>query len=204
MSKISLIWAIYNGIANEMESAERTKMRQDFSCEQESLISIRAAEPNDASGIHEVLKYAFLNLKVENYSRRAIEAAITKPCMIRERIISNQPILVATETARIIGTITGVIQHMSMKIESFAVHPDFQGRDIGKQLLQALEDIAIESGCYKVYLFTAWSMKNAAQLYYQLDYEKEGYLRNHFYGEDLVIFGKYLDDGGEFKWITSK
>jgi ribosomal protein S18 acetylase RimI-like enzyme len=188
----------------DKKDTERIKVRQDFFDETQSLVNVREANPNDAPGIYEVLKAAFLDLNVINYSKRAIAAAITKPWKIKERIISDQPVLVASFSERIVGSVSGDIQHMSMKVESFAVHPDFQGQGIGRQLLRALEGLAIGNGCYKVYLFTAWSMKAAARLYSMLGYEKEGYLRNQFYGEDLVVFGKCIDNEGEFKWNISE
>ena len=179
-------------------------MRLDFYYEEEPLVSIREAVPNDALGIYEVLKTAFLNLNVDNYSEKALTAAIIKPWMIKERIISNQLVLVASIDDFIVGTISGKIQHMSMKVESFAVHPEFQKQGVGRQLLRAVEDIANENGCYKIYLFTTWLMKDASKLYYALKYEKEGYLRNQYYGEDLVIFGKCLEKAGELSWNISE
>jgi N-acetylglutamate synthase-like GNAT family acetyltransferase len=182
------------------------EMMQTFShqeVESESVF-IRKARPEDAQLIHEVLKQAFLNIDEPNYSARAINAAIVETWRIRERIISHQPVLVAEYHEQIIGTISGHKAHMSMKVESFAVHPQFQRRGIGMQLLEKLEALAQSYHCHKIYLFTAWSMMDAARLYITLGYEKEGYLRKQFYGEDLVIFGKCLVNAGELQWSTSE
>lgn len=167
-------------------------------------VFIRKARPEDAKLIHEVLKHAFLNIDKPSYSTQALNAAIVETWRIRERIISHQPVFVAEYHDQIIGTISGRKEHMSMKVESFAVHPQFQRRGIGMQLLEELEALARSYRCHKVYLFTAWSMMDAARLYITFGYEKEGYLRKQFYGEDLVIFGKCLDNEGELKWNTSE
>jgi len=55
-----------------------------------------------------------------------------------------------------------------------------------------LEKIAHQKHCQKLFLCTAWAMKEAIQLYENLGYVKEGYLRNHFYGEDFIVFSKLL------------
>ena len=167
-------------------------------------VFIRKAGPEDARLIHEVLKQAFLNIGEPDYSAQAIKAAISETWKIRERIISHQPVFVAECNDQIVGTISGYKEHMSMKVESFAVHPQFQRRGIGMQLLEELEALARTYRCHKIYLFTAWSMMDAARLYITLGYEKEGYLRKQFYGEDLVIFGKCLENEGELKRNTSE
>ena len=167
-------------------------------------VFIRKARPEDAQSIHEVLNQAFLNISIQSYSAQALNAAIVETWKIRERIISYEPVIVAEYDDQIVGTISGHKEHMSMKVISFAVHPQFQRRGIGMQLLEELETLARTYRCYKIFLFTAWSMMDAARLYITLGYEKEGYLRKQFYGEDLVIFGKCLENGGELKSNTSE
>ena len=155
-------------------------------------IKIREAKYMDADKIHQVLKSAFSPLAGRGYSRMAICGAIGHPWRIREHIISGLPVLVAELENRIVGTVTGLEEHESMQISSLAVHPEYQGNRIGRQLLQTIESIAVKNGCNKTFLFTAFSMLEAIRLYNSLGYEKEGHLRRHFYGEDLLVFSKYL------------
>lgn len=171
-------------------------MIQTFSHEESESIFIRKARPEDAPIIHEVLKNAFHGINIHGYSAQALNAAIIEPWKLRDRIVSSHIVLVAEVDDLIVGTISGIKQDMSMKVESFAVDPQYQRRGIGMQLLEELENIARIHRCHKIFLFTAWSMMDAAQLYITLGYEKEGYLRKQFYGEDLVLFGKCLDNGG--------
>ncbi|MFX1367264.1 MAG: GNAT family N-acetyltransferase [Promethearchaeota archaeon] len=154
---------------------------------------IREAIYTDADAIHHVLKSAFAPLAKRGYSKIAVFSAIGHPWRIRERIISEFPILVAEIEDEIIGTITGIAENESMKISSFAVHPAHQGNRIGQKLLLAIEEIAVKNGCNKTFLFTTWPMFEAIRLYNSLGYEKEGHLRRHFYGEDLLIFSKHLN-----------
>jgi ribosomal protein S18 acetylase RimI-like enzyme len=154
---------------------------------------IREAKYTDADTIHQLLKSAFSPLARRGYSRMAIYGAIGHPWRIRECIISKSSVLVAEIEDQIIGTITGRAEHESMKISSFAVHPTYQRNRVGRQLLLAIEAIAAKNGCNKTFLFTALSMFEAIRLYNSLGYEKEGHLRRHYYGEDLLIFSKHLN-----------
>jgi GNAT superfamily N-acetyltransferase len=46
-------------------------------------------------------------------------------------------------------------RNMSAHLEEVYVHPDYRGRSIGTQLVDAATDKAIELGCYKIML-TCW------------------------------------------------
>lgn len=166
-------------------------------------VTIRNARPEDAQSIHRVLKHAFEPLISRGYSRIAVKSAIVKPWMIRKRIISGLRILVAEDGNKIIGTITGVQERNAMQAVSFAVSPEYQRHGVGRELLTALEYLAIDDDCSKIYVLTAWAMMEAARLYLHLGYVQEGYLRRHYYGEDLIVFSKYLSQKDGTKWSSS-
>jgi N-acetylglutamate synthase-like GNAT family acetyltransferase len=166
-------------------------------------VIIRDARPEDALAVHLVLRNAFKPLISRGYSKTAAKCAIIEPWMIRKRIISGWAVLVAEHETEIIGTITGIEERRTMQAVSFAVHPLYQGHGIGKELLKALESLAVENDCHKIYALTAWPMIEAARLYLHLDYVQEGYLRHHYHGEDLIVFSKYFSQEDVIQWSSS-
>ncbi|MFQ5832453.1 MAG: GNAT family N-acetyltransferase [Candidatus Thorarchaeota archaeon] len=160
-------------------------------------VQVSEASPADSYDIREVLEQAFQGLEERGYPSAAIEAAIIDVASIRLRLLSGHIVLVARVNDSIVGTVTGIQEHMSMHLKSFAVRPAFQRNGIGTLLVNTLESMASKRGCRKVFLFTAWPMIEAARLYLKLGYRLEGYLPNHFYGEDFAIFGKSMVEADE-------
>ncbi|MFW9944250.1 MAG: GNAT family N-acetyltransferase, partial [Candidatus Sifarchaeia archaeon] len=160
-------------------------------------VKIREARLEDAKAIHETLNEALRPLAITGYPETAIEAAIVKPWMIRDRIMSGSTVLVAEIEGKVVGTVGGIRESRAMKVVSLAVRPSHQRKGIGCRLLLKLESIAMRLRCQKLFLFTAWPMIEAIRLYLSLGYRKEGYLRRHFYGEDMAIFSKYLFKDGD-------
>ncbi|MHA2601259.1 MAG: N-acetyltransferase family protein [Candidatus Thorarchaeota archaeon SMTZ1-83] len=158
---------------------------------------IRDARLEDSQAIHDTLREAMSPLAITGYSKAAIETAIVRPWVIRDRILSGFTTLVAEADGKIVGTVGGVREMRSMRVVSLAVRPSHQRRGIGCRLLLRIESIATRLRCHKLFLLTAWSMMEAIRLYMSLGYRKEGYLRRHFHGEDMVIFSKYLYEDGD-------
>jgi ribosomal protein S18 acetylase RimI-like enzyme len=169
----------------------------------ESLVAIRTAVSTDAASIRRVMQAAFSPLLSRGYPEQAIRRTISKTWRIRDRILSDSLVLVAEIDDEVVGTVTGIEEHESMRVSSLGVHPLHQCRGIGKELLETLESVAIENGNRKMFLVTAWAMTEAIQLYRHLGYRKEGYLRWHYFGEDLIIFSKYLLREDDDYWSYS-
>lgn len=155
---------------------------------------VRRAKLREAYKIHGVLKQAFKGLEGRGYSTRAIETATVDVEEIERRMRSGGHVLLAELSNEIIGTVTGFEEHKSMHVCSLAVHPDYQNRGVARKLMESLEIIARKKRCYKLFLQTAWAMKEAIRLYESLGYVKEGNLRKHFYGEDFIVFSKFIEE----------
>lgn len=153
---------------------------------------VRKARLRDADRIHDVLKQAFKGLEGRRYPTQAIETAIVDVEEIKRRMRSEGHVLLAELDNEIIGTVSGLEEHQSMHVCSLAVHPDYQNCGVARQLMECLETIARRRGCSKLFLCTAWAMKEAIWLYEKLGYVREGHLRKHFYGEDFMVFSKFI------------
>jgi len=159
----------------------------------ESVVAIRRATEDDLFAIHEVLRKGFNTLHSRGYSTKAIETAILTPSLIRRRLLTPEiRIFVATEKNQIIGTATGTKQWGHLHIQSLAVDPKYQRRRVGSRLILELEKHAHQTDCNKLFAQTAWVMFESIKLYWRLGFELEGYHPGHFWGEDLLSFGKIL------------
>ena len=160
-------------------------------------VTIREAQPADAQAIHDVLSCAFLNMQGRGYLTRALETAVISPETIQQRIRQGGHVLVAEIERQVVGTASGLEEHETLHVCSVAVAPDWQDRGVAWELMEALETLAKQIGCRKLWLHTAWAMTEAIQLYERMGYEREGYLPQQFYGEDFIAFGKVLEQAAE-------
>ena len=154
---------------------------------------MRKAVLEDAAAIHQVLAAAFAGLQGRGYSQQAIEAAIVSPQEVSQRIAQGSHVLVAEVAGQIVGTVTGFEEHQTLHVCSLAVHPAWERRGIARLLMLALEGIASQRRCLKLWLQTARAMTEAIALYRRLGYQQEGYQPSQFYGEDFYMFGKVLE-----------
>ena len=82
---------------------------------------------------------------------------------------SNGIFLKAVTDGPIIGSVRGYIKDRTLNIGKLIVHPDFRGRGIGTQLLQAIEDACPDC---RFELFTSAKSEKNLRLY-----ERQGYRR---------------------------
>jgi GNAT superfamily N-acetyltransferase len=103
---------------------------------------------------------------------------------IFERMASypHYKIYVAVCDDRIIGTFALLIMdnlaHLgapSAVIEDVAVDPKWQGRGVGKKMMQYALEIARKAGCYKAALSSNLKRERAHAFYESLGFERHGY-----------------------------
>ena len=113
-----------------------------------------------------------------------IRAAIADPARI---------MLVVEEGGEIVGLAQGRTNTGGYSWLGFmGVSPDYRRRGVGRGLLDEFIRRSRESGCTKVSLNTAPSLKPAIKLYADTGFIPEGYLRNHMHGLDLIFYSKFL------------
>ncbi|ARU63906.1 hypothetical protein CBW65_13505 [Tumebacillus avium] len=79
---------------------------------------------------------------------------------------------------------------------SIAVHPDYQGKGVGRQLMQAIEDKALREGKRKVALRVLATNSGAIEFYKRCGYIEQGRLVQEFF-----LNGQYVDDLMMYKLI---
>lgn len=93
----------------------------------------------------------------------------------------NYKIYVSEVDDRIVGTITVLIMHnighlgkKSALFESIAVLPEWQGRGIGKKMLEYAINLCKEHGCYKITLSADIKREKAHHFYKSLGFVQHG------------------------------
>jgi GNAT superfamily N-acetyltransferase len=103
-------------------------------------------------------------------------------------------ILAAEENREILGVAFGRTNKGGVSWLGFlGVTPSFQSKGIGKALLQRYLEESKRQGSHKVSLNTAPQLKPAIRLYTGMGFLPEGLYRRHVYGQDLIIYSKFLD-----------
>ncbi len=102
-------------------------------------------------------------------------------------------VLVAEEDSEIIGVAMGRVGEDGVGMLGFlGVKPKNRGKGVASQLLDRFIKEAEKRKAHKVWLYTAPSLQPAIRLYIKAGFVPEGYLRNHTYGQDLIIYSKFL------------
>ena len=94
----------------------------------------------------------------------------------------NYHLWVAYCGSELVGTFTLLIMDnlnhhgcSSGIVEGVAVAPDYQGKGIGRQMMEKAIALCREAGCYKMALSTNLRRKEAHAFYESLGFEKHGY-----------------------------
>jgi GNAT superfamily N-acetyltransferase len=95
--------------------------------------------------------------------------------------IDNARVLIAERDGRALGTATLFILPLlahggapEALVESVVVHPDVQGRGVGRAMMQHAMRIAAEHGCYKLALTSNVQREGAHAFYDRLGFERHG------------------------------
>lgn len=98
------------------------------------------------------------------------------------RNYSNYRIYVAKAGNQVVGTFSLLIMdklaHIGAPsgiVEDVVVHPDWQGKGIGKKMMQFAMDRCKESGCYKLMLSSNIKRNLTHQFYEKLGFKRHGY-----------------------------
>jgi putative acetyltransferase len=142
------------------------------------IIRIRTAVPDDAPAIASTLHRAFLEFE-SLYTPEAFAATISSPGRIRIRL-NEGPIWVALQGAVVVGTASASPQGDALYVRGMAVDPAARGSGIGRELMERIEEYALELRFKRLYLSTTPFLIGAIRLY-----EKCGFVRSEDGPEDL-------------------
>ncbi len=154
-------------------------------------VQIWMASEKDSAAIAGILKEAFTPF--ENlYTAEAFDVTILDAERVQKRFAEKGRIWTALKNERIIGTVSAVDEGERLYIRSMAVLPTAQGFGVGRKLLEAVENYAVEEHFEKLFLYTTPFLHEAIRLY-----EKNGFKRledvEGFFGTPLFAMEKILN-----------
>jgi len=139
-------------------------------------VEIQEAKAEDLSAIFSL----YAQPDIDN--GKVLSAEEAQKIFTRIRSYPNYRIFVAKAEGKIIGTFALLIMdnlaHMGAPsgiVEDVVVHPDWQGKGIGKQMMQFAMNRCREMGCYKLALSSNLKREAAHRFYESLGFQKHGY-----------------------------
>jgi len=100
---------------------------------------------------------------------------------------------VAEDDGRIVGLAIGRFDQGGISDLSWICTAlEEQGKGIGKQLIQKVENYSKEKGCHKLFAYTTPNLNTAVNLYLSSGFVQEAFLRKHWHKLDFLIMSKWL------------
>ena len=152
------------------------------------MLHIRVANEQDFSSILQIQRQAFAQYegtyKTSGWTTETIEDL--------QRDAREKKILVAEWD----GTMAGSVRFWTVGgvcvIRLLSVSPNFQGRGIGKALIQGVE--ARVTDAHKLYVCTMLRTTRNVTMFLSLGYRPESLLPDHYNRMDMICFAKYLQE----------
>jgi ribosomal protein S18 acetylase RimI-like enzyme len=127
-------------------------------------LEIRPARVEDAPAISQCVAAAY-----RHYIARL--GKLPGPMLDDYReVIQQHHVLVLTEGPNIIGVLVLIRQIQTLLVDNVAVHPDYQGKGLGRNLVAFAEEEAQRLGLTTVTLYTNERMTENIELYKRLGY----------------------------------
>ncbi len=136
-------------------------------------VQIRFASPADAAAIAKILREAFAEFE-DFYTPEAFAATIPKAEEIRKRFDEEGTIWTVETSGEMVGTVSVVAKGERLYIRSMAILPSAQGLGIGRELLETIENFAIEKKFKSLFLYTTHFLSGAIRLYERNGFEHTG------------------------------
>jgi ribosomal protein S18 acetylase RimI-like enzyme len=127
-------------------------------------MEIRPAEVEDAAAITECVAAAY----------RHYIARIGKPPgpMLDDytAVVQQHRVFILVDGMRVVGALVTIKQGESLLLDNVAVHPEYQGRGLGRELVALAEEEARRLGYTAVTLYTNERMTENIEFYKKLGY----------------------------------
>jgi len=156
----------------------------------EDLGKLSACEVQIWESLREWLPDSFASPNINNIQRAEYLQNWQQMLQNREVIY-----LLAEKDKEIIGLATGRVREDGVGMLGFlGVKKESRKEGFGSKLLNKFLEEAKKRNAHKVWLFTSPNLHSAIALYVKTGFVPEGYMRQHSYGLDLIIYSKFLNE----------
>jgi len=133
------------------------------------------------------------------YPKRALEfdISVNSPERLREKLAKPERLMLVAETnGKIVGAAFGEIIGESglARLGWIGVHPEHQGKGVGKALLKEFVNRCRHKKCHKITLYTLPVLIPAINLYLKCGFVPEAYLRKEWWGVDFIRMSLWLEN----------
>lgn len=153
-------------------------------------VLVRRANAKDVTGILECLALAFEAFR-EQYTPEGYRDTTLTPETLDQRLQTMAVFVAEASAGDIAGTIGGSVHSRTGHLRGMAVRPEWQGRGVAEQLLQAIERELQTQGCSQITLNTTQPLQRAVRFYEKHGYSRTGKVKD-FFGMPLFEYVKPL------------
>ena len=155
------------------------------------VVRVRGAVAQDRDGVLVCLRSAFAAYQTL-YTPAAFEDTVLTPELLDGRLNSMGVLVAESSSEQIIGTIACVvIGDAEGHLRGMGVLPEWQGRDIAKELLERAESELKQRGCKRVTLDTTEPLIPAMRFYERNGFRRTGKISD-FFGMTLIEYAKEI------------
>ncbi len=156
-------------------------------------IIIRRATAAEADVIEAVMQQSFEAYR-SAYTPEAYQATALNAEQIRSRL-NEGPIWVAAQGALrvIVGTLAARPRGQALYVRSMAIVPAARGQQLGRRLLETVQDFALQNSFTSLFLSTTPFLSRAIRLYEGFGFQRSDEGPHELFGTPLVTMVKMLE-----------
>lgn len=102
--------------------------------------------------------------------------------------VENKKCFIVRSKEKLVGVVRCSLEYGTCLLDRMAVDEKFRKQGIGIALTERVIEYAKENNASKVWLDTSPRLKEAESLYKKLGFKECGYLKKHYWGEDIKFF----------------
>ncbi|MEO6316381.1 MAG: GNAT family N-acetyltransferase [Chitinophagaceae bacterium] len=158
-------------------------------------ILLRLAAPQDAEQLAAVLTTLINDIPHYNALAKQHETSRYSPAALLTKINDDRyAVIIAHMGDAIVGFCLSRFDDYTIWLEWFGVIAANRGKGITRQLLNKLEESVAERSCHKIWCDCRTTNQAAIHLLTGAGYAQLATIRNHWYGQDFILWEKFTGE----------